>query len=154
MPPCSRTTPIVAAAALALAACGAGPFSPDESRALQQAEARWAATGPSHYTIEMRRLCFCPAEIIDWATVEVRNDSVIATTLLGGGPVPELYWNQRPPVTALFAQLHAPAPDWVRDISARYDPATGYPASIQLTSDNSVADADWTVEARNLIPLD
>ena len=154
MPGYTRFCQILLTASLGLTAgCGAGPFSPDESRALQQAEARWAATGPSHYTIEMRRLFFCPTEITDWATVEVRNDTIIATTLLSGESVPLSYWSERPPVTTLFAQLHAPAPDWARDISASYDPATGYPAEIRFISDNSVTDAGWIVEARNLVSL-
>jgi hypothetical protein len=144
---------LVAGACLA-ASCGPSPFSPAEARTLAEAEARWASHGPSHYTIEMRRLCFCPDEVTQWATVEVRHDTVIAVTLPGGDPVPAAYWSLRPPVPDLFAQLHAPPPDWVRDVTATYDPVVGYPVAMRFESDDSVADADWTIEARNLVSLD
>jgi hypothetical protein len=150
---CTRR--ILLAAAIALTAgCGTGPFSPDESRALQQAEARWATAGLHHYTIEMRRLCFCPVETTEWATVEVRDGAVIAATLLSGEPVPEALWTLRPPVPELFAQLRAPPPDWVRDVAAAYDPVTGLPTEIRFVSDEGIADAGWTLEARDLLPLE
>lgn len=145
---------LLAAAVAASAGCGAGPFSPSEARALAAAEARWAAQGPTHYTIEMRRICFCPPEVAEWATVEVRNGEVVAAKLLSGDSVPASLWSQRPPVPDVFAQLHAPPADWVRDVTATYDPVTGYPTAVAFDSKEDIADAGWTLEARNLVPLD
>lgn len=155
MPRVARTWQALLAIAIALiTGCGASLFSPEESLALQQAEARWEAARPSHYTIEMRRLCFCTLETTEWATVEVRGGAVVATTLLSGEPVPEAQWSVRPSVAELFATLHGPWPVWVADVTVTYDPTTGYPTVVNMSSDEGVADAGWTLEARNLIPLE
>ena len=145
--------PLPAGLALLLVACGSGPFSQSEALSLRQAEERWSATAPSHYTLEMRRLCFCGPDVTEWATIEVDHDSLVAVTLLTGDSVPHSAWYARPPVPQLFRDLHNYRPSWLDDVRAEYDTANGYPSRIVFTSDNSVTDAGLIIEARELTPI-
>jgi hypothetical protein len=155
----TTTKRLLLIATLALAACenSSGPFSPNERRELSNAESRWQASRPAHYAYEYQVECFCGYAGI-WARLEVRGDSVVAATEVnpqpGAPPLPLSYW---PTVNGLFAQLHAitenAGGNYLKDLSADYDPAWGYPVRIDMTCTDQVADCGEHAEARNLQSL-
>ena len=140
-------------AAVIVVACrgDGGPLSSSEARELNAAESLWRARAPSHYTIEMRRLCFCGGDVTEWATVEVSNETVVAQTLLSGAAVPPSLWNSRPAVSRLFTEIRETHGSWLKDIQVAYDPATGYPTRVSYIEQNYIADAGSVFEARNLV---
>ena len=141
---------------VALAACSSsptGPLSAAELRELSAAESLWRQRGPAHYSIEMRRLCFCGGEVTEWATVEVRNNTVLAQTMLNGTPVSPSLWSSRPPVSTLFTEIREMRAFWLKDIQVTYDATTGYPSRVQYIENDNIADAGSVLEVRNLIAL-
>src|SRR5688572_11327911 len=69
-------------ALLVAALCGCSnatdPFDADERSEMRRAQARWTAAAISNYTLEQRRLCFCPPGWGEWARVTVRNGVVVS----------------------------------------------------------------------------
>lgn len=155
----TRTKQLLLMVTLALAACDShGPFSADERRDLGNAEARWQASRPAHYSYEVQINCFCATAGI-WASIEVRGDSVVAATEVnpqpGNPPLPLGSW---PTINGLFTQLHSMVEsvghsDYLKDVSARYDAAYGYPVHIEMTCTDQVTDCGMVADARSLQPL-
>lgn len=101
-------------------------LSPLEVASLAQAEALWTAVGPTHYTLEMRLLCFCSDPVRAWTTIEVDHDTLVAVTFLTGDSVPRGMWSYRATVSGLFRLVHRERHAF-RDIQMRFDQSTGYP---------------------------
>ena len=146
---------LVLLAAELLPACGGeAGLSPGEVMALAEAEARWADRGPVHYTLEVRRTCFCAPPSTDWAEIEVDHDTLVRVTLLAtGDSVPRAEWGIRPPVPRLFEEIRTFHSRLLKDVRADYDPATGYPRRMVFTAGGDVGDANYHVEARHLVAL-
>ena len=138
------------AALTALAACTDSPLGVQDFAALARAEARWHANGSANYQFESRNLCFCPREVMEWATVIVRDDTVAAVTLLDGSPLATALWSAHPPIRDRFAQIRD-RPAYARDLIITYDRKTGYPQRIQLLPEQNVADGGYTLQARHLV---
>jgi hypothetical protein len=138
---------------LLLTGCGNGPFSQTEALTLQQAQARWSALGPEHYTIEMRRLCFCGPDVTDWATIEVDHDTLVRVTQLTGDSLPHASWWARPPVAQIFREIRTYRPGWLKDVRASYDSAAGFPTMVNFTPDDGIIDGGYGYEARALTVL-
>ena len=153
----TTTKRLLAMAVLTLAASSSeGPFNIHEIRDLGNAEARWDASRPAHYSYEVQINCFCGTAGI-WARVEVRGDSIVALSDVnaqpGDPPLPQGAW---PTIDGLFTQLHAMVEnpsDYVKDVSASYDQAYGYPVHIQMSCTDQVTDCGMTADARSLQPL-
>ena len=142
---------------LTLGACSSdGPFNTGELRDLANAEIRWQTSRPAHYSYEVQINCFCPTAGI-WARVEVRGDSIVTITDVNGQPgdppLQPLGWST---IDGLFTQLHNMIDnpgDYLKDVSASYDPAYGYPVHIQMTCTDQVTDCGMVADARNLLAL-
>lgn len=140
--------------AVGLAACQS-PLSNSERRLLAEGQAKWAARGYGDYSIEMRRSCFCPPEINEWARVEVVGGAVSRVTLLQNGETitdaRRSYWLT---VEQLFSDLReTDEEDWLEDIEFTLDPVLGYPTEIRWISPDNVLDAGATQFLRNPAPL-
>lgn len=140
--------------AVGLAACQS-PLSNSERRLLAEGQAKWAARGYRDYSIEMRRSCFCPPEINEWARVEVMGGTVSRVTLLQSGETitdaRRSYWLT---VEQLFSDLReTDEEDWLEDIEFTLDPVLGYPTEIRWISPDNVLDAGATQFLRNPAPL-
>ena len=152
--------PRCGAAALGLllaAGCADSPLSPGELRELRLAQERWTGSGLRDYAVEMRSACFCRPEIVEWATVEVRNGQVTRVVMSSGEVVTEGYrldwWHT---VDQLFDDLlaHPNEPNNVlRDIRLRFDPTYGYPTEIRRDVHENIADGASIRYLRNLAPL-
>jgi len=128
------------------------PLSPSELLALRDAEARWAARPFDAYTFETRAGCFCDPITLQWARVEVSNDSVTRVVLVDSGE--EVGQPQRSyfrSVERLFALIRsAQGGDGVKDIIVEYDPELGYPTFIRIVPDDHVLDGGSEHFARSL----
>lgn len=149
-----RVALVVGAVIAGSTGCGSSPLSPSEARELALALARWNTHGPAHYTVEMRRGCFCPPEISGWGRIEVDADTLVSVMLLDGTVVPTSLWYARPPVPRLFEEIASTHGGWLDDITARYDPDNGIPTKVSFTSRGNLPDAGYVIETRNLVSLD
>ncbi len=146
---------LVLLALAGLPGCGGeAGLAPGEVMALAEAEARWADRGPAHYTLEVRRTCFCAPTSTDWAEIEVDHDTLVRVNLLAtGDSVPRAEWAIRPPVPGLFQEIKTFRSRLLQDVQADYDPATGYPTRMRFTAGGNVGDGNYHVEARHLVSL-
>lgn len=150
----SRYRRFVALLALALPGCGS-ILSESELRRLAEAESRWEARGFGAYSVEMRRLCFCPPNLTGWARLEVVDGALVRATILESGEVitnSQLqFW---PTVEQLFEDIrHADrGSDWVADIEASYDPELGFPTAVSFRSKPEILDAGSNYSLRHARP--
>ena len=136
--------------AASLAACES-PLSPTELCALARAEARWAARGFENYVIEERQACFCPAEVTQWARVEVLSGKVDRVTVVESGvEVPAAQRGGFPTVEQVFRTIRTGSTqDWVNDVVADFDPQLGFPTLVSLIPKPGVLDAGITYYFRH-----
>ena len=123
---------VLASAVLVLtaAACGSttGP-----SEELAAARSKWQRNAPAAYTVTIRILCECTAEMAGPALVTVRNGVVESRTYVnGGGAVSGEYAASFPAVEGLFLLIENAIRDGTKPFVARYDPTLGYPTRIEL----------------------
>lgn len=125
-------------AALLIGGCSVFGSSSREQDALDEARARWDASGPSAYSMTYGRLCFCPTEVTGPFAVRVVGDRVVEVTL-DGTPV---VYDRAMTVDALFERL---ASAYARDahrVDVTYDSALGFPSSIFIDYDERIADEE------------
>jgi hypothetical protein len=133
-----------------LSAC-TSPLSPGESRALEDAEARWAARPFQSYAFEMRVGCFCAPALNDINRIEVVAGTVTrVVSLTSGTEVPAVERVYFPTIERLFDDIRrASREDWVDDIEVQFDGVLGYPTSIRFQPKRGILDAGSTYELRN-----
>jgi hypothetical protein len=128
-----------------------GPLSPSERKALDIAERRWRSQNLAAYSYEGRVGCFCPPELNEWATVEVRNGRVTAVRSLDGTLIPSERWFGRQTIDELFTLIRERRDiDWVKDIVVEFDATLGYPKRASFESKPNIADAGAAYEVRNV----
>jgi hypothetical protein len=134
--------PILAFVAGSALAC-ASPLSPGELRALDEAEARWAARPFQSYSFETRIYCFCPPILNEWSRVEVVNGSVTRVVLLESGtevsPAERVSFRT---MEQVFDDIReASRHEWVKDVVVRFDLELGYPTLIRFVPEEGILDA-------------
>ena len=153
-PPRSVATCVIVAAvmAVALSGCSAGievPTGPvlvshvvagdGTVQELRNRQHRWQQLGLRDYTVVIGTSCFCTAEWVRPAQLEVRNGVVVRVTAVDDGA--ELPVESRPSIDDLFAQAITAA-EAGTVVEVRYDAAYHYPASLvigTLANDAGVA---------------
>ena len=134
---------------VALVATGcSSPFGADEVRELADARDRWGQRTFADYTFETRHDCFCPPRAIGPVRITVRQGDITSVTLLDSGEaVPADSWYT---IEDLFERIPRLADEeGVEDLTAEYDPALGFPTSIQARYEEGILDAghSYTVSA-------
>jgi hypothetical protein len=131
--------------------CGGGPLGIAEHLELVEAQRRWSTSGLHDYDFEMRRLCFCSPDYVQWSRVEVRAGTVVAVRLLTDGTaVPVSRLDEWPTIVTLFRRIREARRPYEM-ISAVYDPVLGYPISISFEPEDGIADAGVRYELRALV---
>lgn len=137
--------------AVAVAACSS-PFGPEDSRRLASARAQWNERAFPDYTFDARHDCFfCRAEEVGPVRVTVRQGSVETVTLLETGEVvdPSLWFT----IEQLFDRIPLAAKDeGVDDVTAEYDPALGFPSSVEVKYEKGILDAGESYTLTNVDP--
>jgi hypothetical protein len=125
--------------------------SEEQERA--DAQRQWQRSNIRSYSFEMRRGCFCPPEITEWARVTVQNGVIIGVTSLTGTALSGIARDSRLTVDQLFAAVKRPYPEWVAHVDFTFDAVYGYPLRLHLESKPDILDAGLVYEARNLQPF-
>ena len=123
---------------VALAACSGGP-APGQRAEVEVARQRWEARSFQDYAFETSTSCFCPPEINRRVRVEVRNDQVVAVTLVEtGNPVqsPLSYWFT---IDELFDRILQMV-DGEGEFELEFDPELGYPSLVNSIAPPGLAD--------------
>lgn len=142
--------------ALASSSIGCSDSVSPSTRELQAAESRWRAQSLSHYTVETRVLCFCPAAMARWHEITVAGDSVIAARLVE----PDASPTDEPAPTAWFRSVEAAFalarrwPDERRGnrVEAQFEAVSGLPTRLSFVTGPEIADGNATYEYRALKP--
>lgn len=151
------TRACVVSLVMLLAACGSDSVAgPRDLATLAAAEARWQSRPFADYTYEIRTHCFCIVEVVQWVRVTVQDGQVVAAVPVepDGLPITNTsYWE---PIDSLFADLRArmekPSTHSYASITANYDATLGFPVSIDYRAQPTIADADRSIEVRNVAP--
>lgn len=170
-----RTTALLLAAGLALAACGdddtevgttgdpgvtttppttslPGTVDPEDldavQAALDDARARWEAADITDYTFTYRPVCFCPPQVF---TVVV-EDGVVASVEAEGDGEGGVVTGEPTTVDAVFDDLQAAIDDGVFSVTAEYDAELGYPVSTWIDVDMRMADEEYGIQIEELTP--
>lgn len=133
----------------------ASPLSPDDKTALRVAEAKWGSRTFDDYSFEIRRACFCPPVLTEWARVTVEGERVTHVVVLSTGEeVPSAEQAFFPTVDQVFTTIRNTAEsDWVDRIELDFDLASGLPTIANFISKPTIADAGGAYYLRNLVPL-
>lgn len=150
--PSLRLLSAVALAGSALAC--ESPLSSDDKTALRVAETHWAGRDFQDYSFEIRRACFCPPLLSEWARVEVTQGVVTRVLVLSTGEeVPVAERAMFPSVDQVFETIRTTAAsDWVDRIELDFDPVIGFPTLANFVSKPNIADAGGAYYLRNLVP--
>ncbi len=137
----------------ALVSCS-DAFDSGEERDLEQARARWTASGLQDYQVEVRLSCFCQAALPAFTLLMVQGGQVIAADPLtpspGSADIPLDAW---PTVLEVFQLIESAShqSDYTK-IEAQYDPTLGYPIKLELGCKADILDCGALFELQNLIP--
>ncbi len=116
---------------LGVAGCGTGGTGPEAE--LTRARARWVEAAPTAYTITITRTCECLREGSGPVVVAVRNRLVESRIYVeSGAAVAPQYAESFPTVDGLFELIAEGIQDRTRPLTARYDPALGYPTQFAI----------------------
>lgn len=141
---------------LLLPGCGDGPLSPRDARALDAAEARWAARGFTDYAFVTRRSCFCAPEALIDVEIEVRDGTIAAVTDAAADTLlPTASHGTWYTVDDLFAVIRrASGTEAVEHVRVVFDSVLGFPREITVTYDPGIADAGgtWVVTRLEALP--
>lgn len=135
-----------------LGACTA--TAPRDLTDLDLAVSRWEAAELVDYEFEMRVVCFCPPEYLDWHRVRVGNGAIVAVANAATGqPVPQDRWDEWYTVPEIFDRIRQfIASDIYGRVEASYHPALGFPQDANLIAHQGVADAGMTFQVRAFAP--
>ena len=139
-------------AQLAAAGCG-GPLSPSKRSELEKARARWESAAVVNYTADSRSRCFCPGHLAVWTRLSVRDNRVTDTKPLEplppGSSATISGWRT---VTDLFDRIEQlNREEFIKSITAQYDPVLGYPQQIVVVCQPNVIDCGVTYEMRPVV---
>jgi hypothetical protein len=145
--------PLLLSLALLLSACSLLPGasqSPKDAalRALADHQAQWASKQVNDYTFTLTAQCFCPFN--DPLDITVA-DGVVTHVTKAGQPVPPNDVTGLPKtVIELFAVVAAQAN--AASLTVEWDPAFGFPSSIQVDSIANAIDDEFGYTVTNFRP--
>jgi Family of unknown function (DUF6174) len=145
---------VLSLALAAFPACNVmGDGDAEERARLAQARSRWRGAGISDYSYEVRKLCFCPPEVVGPFAITVRGGVVTSVVYRPTGaavdPVPE----RHPTVEGLFGVVEATLERNPDRLAIDYDPELGYPRRIEVDTIVRAVDDEVTYEAASLSRL-
>jgi hypothetical protein len=135
------------------AACSHSTGPSDPVTALALARAKWFQAEVSNYQYTILRGCECLPESIGPVVIEVRDNTVQNRRYLTGTAVDPQFADLFAAVPGLFdlieEAIHAPA----AGLAVRYNPAYGYPESIQIDWVAGVVDDEVSYHITDFVVL-
>lgn len=123
---------LLLALVLLVPACVDSTGPSDPSTALALARAKWLATDFPSYTYTLERICECVPEMTGPVVIEVRDRQVDQRRYLSGAAVDPQFFDLFTTVPGLFDLIDDAINRPAAAIAVRYNPAYGYPESIQI----------------------
>jgi hypothetical protein len=117
---------------VATGACSSSTGPSDQAQALALSRARWYSSGIADYQFTIARLCECSAESAGPVVVEVRDGEVSERKYVSGISVDPQYADLFTAVPGLFELIDEALRRDAAGLAVRYNPAWGYPESIQI----------------------
>jgi hypothetical protein len=143
-----------AAFAAVSVACGStGPSGPlEEAQArLSAARKTWRSQSVGSYSFVFARGCFCTPESREPVRIFVREHRVEAvTTVATGAPRNASEFST---IDGLFDVIQEAISDGAASVRADYDSRLGFPRLVYIDFDERLADEEYSIEARDLIPI-
>ncbi|MGH7712116.1 MAG: DUF6174 domain-containing protein [Gemmatimonadaceae bacterium] len=117
---------------------------------MHRARARWNSAGLGNYSLEQRKLCFCPPGEGDWARVMVRDGRIVSAMRVDDGA--SIATGGRLTVPQLFEILEQSRHDeFASDIKVAFHATYGYPTLIEVVAKPDVTDGGLIIQARALV---
>ncbi len=111
---------------------------------LSDARRRWAAQGPTSYSIDLFRSCECTPDMTGPVVVNVQNGTVQSRFYRTGGTVPPNIAPSFPGVEGLFDLIADARQRNAHRVEVRYDRDLGYPVWLVIDYDRAIADDEST----------
>ncbi|MGH7475509.1 MAG: DUF6174 domain-containing protein [Longimicrobiales bacterium] len=149
-----RRLAVLVTACTAFAACGLTEPGSEPERELMRARARWDAAALGSYQIVVQRSCECLPEFTRAIRVAARDRTVLEAHYADTGePVPAAV-AQQPYLTVagMFDRIEDALGQRPDDFHATYESAYGYPTAIFVDYDRRMADEEFILSARDLLP--
>ncbi len=124
-----------------------------ERARLAQARSRWRAAAISDYRYELRRVCFCPPDLVGPFALTVRGGALSSVVDLGTGMAVSPTPRRHPTIEELFDEIDAALDRDPDRIEIDYDPALGYPTRIAIDYVAMAIDDEVTYSATGLSRL-
>jgi hypothetical protein len=145
------------AAALLIAstsACGLtepnGPHADVQAR-LTAARALWRSQALNDYTYVFARSCFCAPDFREPALVTVRGGTIASVVgATNGAPRDPAQFRT---IVGLFDLIQEAIDQNAATINVEFDGTRGFVASAYIDVSQRVADEEYSIEARSLIPV-
>jgi hypothetical protein len=120
---------------------------------LERNRERWAERGFPDYDLTLRRLCFCPPELVRPVVVAVRDGEIASVTFTETGePVDPEFARFFPDVEGLFDLVQDAIDRDADSLVVDYDAALGYPAAISIDYEAGIADEELSFRVDSLTP--
>lgn len=117
---------------VAAGACSSSTEPSDQAQALALSRARWYGSGIANYQFTIARVCECTPEMVGPVQVEVRDGQVAERKYASGITVDPQYADLFTDVPGLFELIDEAIRRDAAGLAVRYNPAYGYPESIQI----------------------
>lgn len=119
---------------------------------LDTARSRWTRSHPSSYDIVVRRVCFCATEVTNPVLVSVREGVVTSRTYVGSGAqVSAQFASLFPTVEGIFRIVDDALGRNAYTLDVAYDPAYGFPVTIDIDYVNNAVDDELTVQMSGFV---
>lgn len=125
------------------------------NNALSSARNRWNAAHIAHYRYQLRVGCFCAFTTRMPLTIEVQNGQIVSMTYNDGTPVgsqDQQIFAGYDTIDKLF-DFTAASSKKADEIKIEYDPAYGFPSSVQIDFIKQAADDELALNVSNFQAL-
>ena len=137
-----------AVALLLIGSCN-DPNGPEQE--LTAAEAKWNSVGPSSYSFDVRRLCFCTTEATRAVTATVSGGALVSLVYTDSGTVADTsLFRELLTVPRLFDLLRSTMATGPVEATISYDSVLGYPVHAFFDFSKAIADEEFGVEVLEL----
>ena len=135
---------------------GCGPTEPSGPHAeiqarLTNARALWRTQALNDYSYVFARSCFCAPDSREPATVTVRGG--VITTVVGVTSGTQREPAQFKTIVGLFDLIQEAIDRNAATINVEFDPSRGFVTSAYIDADQRIADEEYSIEARSLVPI-
>jgi len=143
----------VLATLVALSGCSDG-LGPGQRLEVEVAREVWSSQDLHDYSFETRTSCFCVPELNELVLVEVRNDQVVAVTIVATGDPAQSPLTVWFTIDDLFDRiLRMVDGGGSGELELEFDPELGYPSLVNSIAPPGVADGGSVVRVSALTGL-